>query len=347
VIAAEGPNPVVVEVIRGGAIESRHRGAAAVVDENGGLVASWGDIHRPIFPRSAVKPLQALPLVESRANERFAVTSEELALACASHDGTPEHVAVVRAWLDRIGLGVDALECGAHPPLSEAAAAELARRGEKPTPLHNNCSGKHAGFLTTALHLGVPTAGYSAPDHPLQLYVRRVLEEMGGVDLQDSTVAVDGCGVPVIAMPLSAIARAFVRLADWGRENPRRADSLSRIRLAMSTHPLMVAGNGRFETNIMKHFSLGVVVKGGAEGVCAAAISRRGLGIAPNAVGIAVKIDDGAKRAAETAMARLIECYVVHGHGMYNSLGPYLDQPLVNTNGIRVGRVRCASGWPK
>jgi len=339
-------NPVLVEVIRGNLVESRHRGAAAVVDENGALVASWGDIHRPIFPRSAVKPLQAIPLCESGAAERFGVTSKELALACASHDGTPEHVAAVRGWLDRIGLGSDALECGAHPPIGEAAATELARRDEQPTPLHNNCSGKHTGFLTTALHLGVPTAGYSAPDHPVQQYVRRVLQEMGGVDLQDDNVAVDGCGVPTIAMPLLAIARALVGLADPSCKSPRRAASLSRIRVAMGTNPSMVAGEGRFETIIMKHFKAGVIVKGGAEGVYTAAFSRRGLGFPPNAVGIAVKIDDGAKRAAETVIAKLVESYAPCGHGSYRAYGPYLDQPLVNTTGTRVGRIRCAPGWP-
>jgi L-asparaginase II len=169
---------------------------------------------------------------------------------------------------------------------------------------------------------------------------------MGDVDLRDSAVAIDGCGVPVIAMPLFAIARAFVRLVHRDLECPRRAASLSRICVAMATHPSMVAGDGRFETRMMNHFKLGLVVKGGAEGVCAAAISRRGLGIAPNAVGIALKIDDGAKRAAEVAMANLIERFAQRGHGSALVLDAYLNQPLVNTTGARVGRIRCAPGWP-
>ena len=338
-IAAEGPNPVVVEVTRGGVVESRHRGAAAVVDADGALVAAWGDVDWPVFPRSAVKPIQAIPLLETGAADRFAVTDEELALACASHGGAPEHVRVVAHWLFRIGLGPEFLVCGPHPPICEAAAAALARAGQAPSSLHNNCSGKHAGFLTTALQLGAPTAGYGAPDHPVQRRVRQALAEMGGVDLRQSAEGVDGCGVPVIAMPVSAIARAFAALADPDRLSPRRAAAARRIVAVMTAHPYLVASRGRFETVVMQACAGAVIVKGGAEGVCAAALPGEGLGIA-------IKIDDGAKRAEETAMAALLARFAsLDGRGRA-ALDAYLDRPVANAAGARVGTVRLAPGWP-
>ena len=337
--APDSPNPIVVEVTRGGTVESRHRGAAAVVDAGGSLVPAWGDVDRPVFPRSAVKPIQAIPLLESGAADRFAVTEEELALACASHSGAPEHLRVAGHWLHRIGLGPEFLVCGPHPPIGEAAAAAMARSGQAPTPLHNNCSGKHTGFLTTALHLGVPTAGYGAPDHPVQRQIRQVLSEMGGVDLREADEGVDGCGVPVIAMPVSAIARGFAALADPDRLNPRRAAVVRRIVAAMAAHPDLVAGMGRFETRIIDAYAGAVIVKGGAEGVCAALLPGLGLGIA-------VKIDGGAKRAAEAAMAALIARFAAPDRRGRAALDAWLDQPMANTTGVRVGSVRCAPGWP-
>jgi L-asparaginase II len=339
VTAADNANPIVVEVTRGGAVESRHRGAAAVVDAEGALVAAWGDVDRPVFPRSAVKPIQAIPLVETGAADRFAVTDDELALACASHGGAPEHLRVAADWLRRIGLGPEFLVCGPHPPMCESAAAALVRAGRAPSSLHNNCSGKHAGFLTTALHLGAPSAGYGAPDHPVQQRVRQALAELGGVDLRDSVEGIDGCGVPVIAMPLSAIARGFAALADPNRLSPRRAAAIRRIVAAMTAHPYLVAGRGRFETVVMRACAGAVIVKGGAEGVSAAALPEKGLGIA-------VKIDDGAKRAVEPVMAALLARFAGLERRGRAALAPYLDRPITTTAGARVGTIRLSPGWP-
>ena len=216
-------NPVFVEVTRGDMVESRHRGAAAVVDADGSVVHAWGDVEGPVFSRSAIKPLQALPLVETGAAGRFAVSDVEIALACGSHGGAPEHVRPVAAWLERIGLAPGDLECGTHPPTDQEAAGALVRAGEDPSPLHNNCSGKHAGFLTTAVHLGEATAGYVRPDHPVQKRIERVLADLGGVALEGAARGTDGCGIPVIAMPLTAIARAMARLADPRGLAPPRA----------------------------------------------------------------------------------------------------------------------------
>lgn len=300
-------NPVLVEVTRGSAVESRHRGAVAVVDAQATCLCAIGDTARPVFPRSAVKPLQALVLLESGAAERFAVDDAEVALACASHGATPAHVDVVAAWLARLGVAAGDLACGPHPPLDSAAAAALARRGEAPGRLQNNCSGKHAGFVCAALHLGVPAAGYAAPGHAVQRRVAALLSDLGGCP--PGAVAVDGCGVPTFAMPLGAVATAMARLV--------RPDALAPGRAAAARRA--------------------VVVKTGAEGVHAAALAGPGLGIA-------VKIDDGARRAAEAVMAALLVRFGELDAMARAGLDPWLGATVANAAGEPVGTVRLAVG---
>ncbi|HLJ19996.1 MAG TPA: asparaginase, partial [Stellaceae bacterium] len=245
---ANSSNPVLVETTRGEMVESRHTGAAAVVDAAGRIVRSWGDIDAPVFARSAIKPLQALPLVETGAAERFGLGPVELALACASHRGEPIHVETVKRWLARADLGPQDLECGAHAPGNAAAAEALIRAGEAPSAVHNNCSGKHSGFLTTARHRGEPTRGYIGPDHPVQVRVRAVLEEMSGLDLSRAPRGTDGCGIPVIGISLRGMARAMARLADPKGLPAERAAASTRILDAMAAAPLMVSGTGTFNT---------------------------------------------------------------------------------------------------
>lgn len=327
-------NPVLVEVTRGGAVESSHRGAAVVMDPAGGVVAAWGDVDRPVYPRSAVKPLQALPLIETGAAERFSVGDEEIALAAASHSGEPEHVALVTAWLERMGLGAGDLECGPHAPMDEAAAAELSRAGGQPSAIHNNCSGKHTGFLATALHLGEETRGYVKPGHPVQERMVEVLSEMGSHDLTDAPRGSDGCGIPVIAMPLRAMALGLARLANPDDLAPARTAACRRVFAAMAAHGRLVAGRGRFDTLALEAASGAFVVKTGAEGVYVAAMEG---------YGVALKIDDGAKRASETAMAAIL-----HHLGVLDGLGAldsYLDGVILNRPGEVVGAVRPAPGW--
>ena len=315
-------------------MESSHRGAAAVVDPAGGVVAAWGDVERPVYPRSTVKPLQALPLIETGAVERFSVGDAEIALAAASHSGEPEHLALVAAWLERMGLGPGDLECGPHAPIDEAAAADLVRAGVPPSPLHNNCSGKHAGFLATALHLGEETAGYVLPGHPVQRRMAEVLSDMGGVDLEGAPRGTDGCGIPVIAMPLRAMALGMARLANPDGLAPGRAAACRRVFAAMAAHGRLVAGRGRFDTRAIEAGSGAFVVRSGAEGVCVAAM---------DGLGAALKIDDGAKRASETAMAAILtHLGVLDG---IRALDPYLDGIVLSRPGDRVGAVRPAPGW--
>ena len=327
--------PVLVEATRGGAVESRHRGAFAVVDAAGAVVLAAGDVEAPVFPRSAVKPLQALPLVESGAASAFSLGRREIALACASHGGEPAHVEAVRDSLGRAGLEVGALECGAHPPLSADAAAALLREGAPPTALHNNCSGKHAGFLCTAVHLGEDPRGYVCPGHPVQRRVTAALAEMTGADLDAATRGCDGCGIPTYAMPLRAVARGMARMVDTSGLGVGRGRAAAAILDAMAAEPFFVGGTGTFVTECMAAAGDAVRVKVGAEGVYAAALPRLGYGLA-------LKIEGGALRAADVAVAALLRRLGCFGEEQERILARFL-QPLVhNVAGQPVGTMRAA-----
>jgi L-asparaginase II len=328
-----------VEVWRGDLVESIHRGAAAVVDADGRVVAAWGDIDRAVYARSAIKPLQTLPLIESGAAERFGLGDEEIALACASHNGEPRHVDKVAHWLARIGLGAQDLECGAHLPLSDEATAALLRSGSAATAIHNNCSGKHTGFLSTALHLGEPTRGYSHAHHPVQQRLRRVLEDMSGAVLIDAPAGVDGCGIPVVGLSLRATALAMARLASPAGLAPARAAAAKRVVWAMATAPFMAAGSGRFCTELMQRTGTAAVIKVGAEGMFTAALPGKGLGVA-------LKIDDGARRAAEVAIGALLGHLGVLDDAARAGLAAYLSRCVRNRPGAVVGRLSAAPGWP-
>ncbi len=330
---AAAANPVLVERRRGDAVESVHRGAFAVVDSAGGLRQSGGDIATPIYPRSAVKPLQALVMLESGAAERFAVSEAEIALACSSHGATPAHVGAVAAWLARMGLGPDDLGCGADAPSDVAAATALDRAGEAPGRLHNNCSGKHSGFLAAALHLGAPHDTYLRPDHPVQQWVAGVLADFGDCEPSAAPIGVDGCGVPTWGLPLAAIARAAATLARPDRLGAGRAAAARRAIAAMTAHPTMVGGPGRFDTVVMAAGAGAVAVKGGAEGVQFAVLPGLGLGIA-------VKIDDGAKAPAEVAMAALLARHGGLDDPVLAALAPWRNGLVRNTLGATVGTVR-------
>ena len=332
--------PVAVEVTRGEVVESLHRASCAVADAAGRLVRQWGDIARPVYPRSAIKPLQALPLVETGAAVGFGLGDAEIALACASHGGEAFHIDVVEAWLMRIGLGEADLECGAHPPIHPNAARALLGGGGAPSQVHNNCSGKHLGFLTTARHLGEPTAGYIGVDHPVQRRVARTIGDLAGVDIERAPVAVDGCGIPTIALPLSGLATAMARFGDPAGLAPARAAAARRVAAAMAARPEMVAGTGRFCTAVIAESGGAMLAKTGAEGVYAAALPARGLGIA-------LKVDDGAGRAAEVALAGVLGALGALDDGLAERLADFVVAPLANHAGRRVGVVRPAAGWAR
>ncbi len=335
-------NPVLAQALRGGTVESAHRGAWAVVDADGHLHSSVGDIERPIFPRSAVKVLQALPLVESGAADRFALSAAQLALACASHGGEPEHVATAAAMLAQAGVDLTALECGAHWPYREAAQRGLAQRGETPTALHNNCSGKHAGFVCLGCMMSGEgerrafLSGYIQPGHPVMREVTAALQATTGCDLAHTAMGTDGCSIPTYAVPLRHLAQAFARIGTGTGLRPGHAAAARRLRAAVAQAPFMVAGSGRFDTRVMERLGERVFCKVGAEGVYCAALPQAGLGIA-------IKMDDGnTARGCEVVMAALIERLVPLHDAERSFIHDLADVALMNWNGIEVGRLRAA-----
>jgi L-asparaginase II len=325
-------NPVLVEVLRGGLVESRHRGTVAVVDAAGASVLAIGEVAAPVFPRSAIKALQALPLVESGAADRYGFGDGELALACSSHGGEPAHVAGVERMLARAGLDASALACGAHWPINQAAAFALAKTGA-PSALHNNCSGKHAGFLCLACAMGIDHSGYWRPEHVVQKDVRSVLEHLTGAVLTPEVCAIDGCSVPTWAIPLQNLAHGFAKFGTGQGLSRERAAAAAKLRAACAQKPWHVAGTGRFCTEIMQLLGARAFVKTGAEGVFCGALPELELGIA-------IKCDDGAGRAAEVMMAAMIARFLPLDTGERAALARFLRPTLRNWNGFEVGALR-------
>jgi L-asparaginase II len=317
-------HPILIEVVRGGTVESIHRGAACVVDASGKVLRAWGDADALICPRSALKPFQALPLLRSGAADAAGVTSEELALACASHSGEPMHVGRIAAWLARLGLSERDLECGAHMPGHEPTARALICENVAPSALHNNCSGKHTGFLCCAQHVGAPTKGYIAPDHPLQEAVLRAIADMTAWNTATAPIVVDGCSAPNLFLPLRNLARGWARLAEERR-----------IIDAMKTYPLLVSGIGRPCAQLTQALASDGVVKTGAEGVYAACLPERGLGIA-------VKIDDGAGRGSVVAITAILK--QLDAFRADADVSQLLETPIVNWRGTHTGVVRAVMG---
>jgi L-asparaginase II len=296
---------------------------------------AFGDVERAVYPRSAVKALQALPLIESGAADRVGLSDQEIALACASHSGSEDHVATARAMLAKAGRDASALECGAHWPLGEGAARALARSGGTPTALHNTCSGKHAGFICVASAMGIDPKNYVAPDHAVQREVAHAIEAATATKLSEEMRAIDGCAIPTYAIPLKSLALGFARFGTGQGLSPAARKAAARIRSCVAAHPLTVAGQGRFDTDIMTILGARAFTKGGAEGVFCAALPEAGLGLA-------VKADDGAGRAAQVMIAALIVRFGGLDGETLARLAPLLTPPIFNWNGAVVGLVRPA-----
>jgi L-asparaginase II len=294
-------------VTRGEAVESVHRGSIAVVDAEGRLLASWGDPLVPVFLRSAAKPFQLVPFVAAGGERRFALTTEEVALASASHAGEPSHTAVAERMLAKGGFTLESLRCGAHAPSSERAARALVRRGEEPNALHNNCSGKHAAMLLACRLFGDDPATYTSPRHPLQKRILSLLSRMTDVEEARIGIAVDGCSAPVFRLPLASLALGYARLAAARvpRESPRERDARKRIFHAMAAAPEMVAGSGRFTTELIRAYRGRLVGKEGADGLYAvAAPLGRARGGGP--LGVALKIEDGSERGRAAVVVEVL-----------------------------------------
>ncbi|MGI9608632.1 MAG: asparaginase [Acidimicrobiales bacterium] len=290
--------PIRVTVSRD-VVESEHLVDAVIVGESG-VQQVFGDADAPVIPRSAIKPIQAIPLVRTGAADAFGLSSTELALAGASHSAEAAHVDAVRAWLGRIDLTEGALECGADRPISEAADDALLASGQSFEPIHNCCSGKHSGFLSVCRHLGFDPSDYIDRAHPVQQLVTEVTEEFTGLDLSEASSGRDGCGIPTFSMPTVTFAKAIQRLVRPVGMDAATVEACERIVYAYDQHPWWVSGTDRTETRFRPEASEPLLLKGGAEGVFVAALPERG-------VGIALKARDGAHRAAETAIGVLLE----------------------------------------
>ena len=319
------------EVTRGGFLESNHHGHAVIARANGRVVEAWGDPNIVILPRSSAKMIQALPLLESGAGADL--TSEHLALACASHSGERRQVEKVARWLSDIGLDETALKCGPQTSRDADLATEMIRNQEPVTRLFNNCSGKHTGFLSLAKHLGADL-NYVDPDHPVQLAVREAFEAV--TDAPSPGFGIDGCSAPNFATTLTGLARAMAVFAEAQEDGPVRERAAARLRNAMIAHPELVAGKNRAGSILMSAATEPVAVKSGAEGVYVAILPGQGLGVA-------LKIADGAARASEAAItALLVRLGVLKRE--HPSVSNYLDRPILNRDGLVTGAVRPAPG---
>lgn len=326
-------NPVTIEVTRGKLVESRHRGLAVVVDGDGNVVYSAGAIETPTFPRSSCKAMQALPLIETGAADAYGFGNKELALACSSHSGEDEHVALAASMLKRAGQDESVLECGAHWSFEQKTLIHQARTLEKPTALHNNCSGKHSGFICACCHAGDDPRGYAGYEHPLQVEIRAVMADLTGTPLSRDNCGTDGCSIPTYAVPLVDLARGFAKMATGKGIGPQRAAASRRLIEACMAEPFYVAGTGRFCTRLMQVAPGRIFAKTGAEGVFCAILPEKGLSLA-------VKCEDGASRAAESMIAALLARYFEKDSAEQAALMGMANHSMRNWIGLHVGDVR-------
>lgn len=329
-----------LHVFRGDVLECIHFGAIAVCDPAGRLLASVGDADLLMYPRSSAKPFQVLPFVEMGGVEHFGLTDRELAIMCASHSGTDEHVRVVEAIQKKIGVKESDLLCGAHPPYHEATALAMRMRGEAFTPNRHNCSGKHTGMLAQAALRGISGENYIDPGHPVQQLIIQTFSEMTDVPVKDIHIGVDGCSAPVFAVPLRNSALAYARLADPSGLPEKRAAALRRIFRAMAANPDMVAGPERFDTLVMQVGGGSLVVKAGAEGF-------QGIALQPNtcwegspALGICFKIADGdqGQRARQITGVEVLRQLKALNAGQLQKMAEFDARPQYNWRRIEVGR---------
>jgi len=325
------PAPL-VEIRRRGQVESLHRGHVAVVDAGGRLIASAGDPTRLIYPRSSFKPFQALPVVESGAFARSGLGPDALALMAGSHGGTDRHAVLAATILAAAEASTTDLACGSHPPFDKLTAEALRARHEAPGPLRHNCSGKHAGMLLLARFLGAPLAGYTQEDHPVQQRILRTFEELVGEPLPDEHPAIDGCSAPNPRVSLGTLAFAFALLGQGADASGSPRPGLATVRDAMRAHPEFVAGEGLFDTLLMRALP-GAVTKIGAEAVHAIALPERGWGVA-------IKVDDGGERAMGPATVSVLAALGVLGPAEIERVGIYAGRILQNQAGLEVGEIR-------
>ena len=319
-------------VYRGGRLESSHSGHIAVVNSDGKLLYFAGDPYRLTYARSSVKPIQAIPVVETGAADKFGLTDIDLAVICSSHNGELQHTDRVLSILNKAKIGVEALQCGTHIPLAMDVYEKLIREGKEPTPLYNNCSGKHAGMLLTAKHMGETLEDYYKPEHPVQQRILKVISVIAEYQIDKIGIGKDGCGAPVYVMPLERFAYSFARLADPKTLGNERAMVIKKITTAMTDYPEMVGGTGRFCTDFMKVAKGRLFGKLGAESVYL--IGDKKLGI-----GIAIKIEDGSYRALYPTALEILRQLNILTREQLEQLMPHYMPKLKNARGEEVGEI--------
>ncbi|WP_370644611.1 asparaginase [Sporosarcina sp. ACRSL] len=326
---------VLVTVERGPIVESVHRGSFAIVNAKGEVISSIGDIERVVFARSSMKPLQAIPIIETGAADHYAFDDGDLALACASHNGEEQHTNRAASILQRLDLDVKDLKCGIHPPRQQAAYEALIRSGGVATPIHNNCSGKHSGMLATAKHMNESVEDYYKIDHPVQQRILSVISELTNVPSEEIKIGIDGCGVPVHGVPLRNLALAFAKMAVPSEFKESRQQSIHRVTKAMMNAPEMVGGTSRFCSDFMKHMDGKAFGKAGAEGVYCVGVPRAGIGIA-------VKIDDGNSRATSVVIMEILRQMDLIDEQETKALASYHFPLLLNARKETVGMLKPA-----
>lgn len=329
-------NPVLVEVYRGGVLESFHRGVICVVNEHNRVIYSAGDVTQVCYPRSAMKLLQVLPLLEHGGMEKFGFTAEEIAVMCGSHNAEPAHIEAVSSILAKIGLGKDALQCGPQYPSSKKDANALIRRDEKPHAIHNNCSGKHAGMLAMCVLMGWPVEDYINPTHPLQQLILEVCSDLYEYPKEKMATALDGCSAPIFSVPVINQAMAYRNLVSSRSRNTAREKACSTIIDAVSRYPFMVAGSKRYCTDLMNITAPGIIGKTGAEGIFCMSFTAQKLGVC-------IKIDDG-KMLPQYHVAQAI----VNASGLFSRdelepLQHYLQDEIRNFNKLVTGEIRVSN----
>lgn len=329
---------LLVEVTRNGTVESRHFGTAVVCNYKGDILADWGDINKLIFPRSALKPMLAIHLLESGASEHYALSNAELAIACASHQGEKMHRRLIASWLQRIGLTETNLACGATLPEHTQSAHKLVATGQQGCRIHHNCSGKHTALLTTAMHLKMCLNNYHLLDHPSQQLSLEILSSLADIDLKQFPIGIDGCGLPAPIMPLRHLGLAAARFAKPIDFPNFRAKAIYRLQEAMLSDSFYVAGHGSVVSDLIQITNGKVLAKNGAEGVFTASLPQQGWGIA-------LKIADGGNRAAPVALLAILDHLGALSDAEKHELQAHIFPKLVNSRGLDIGQIRPASSW--
>jgi L-asparaginase II len=332
----------VLEVTRGGLVESIHFGAVVVADASGDVWARWGDPETVTFLRSSAKPFQCLPLLESGAAAHYDLAPKQIAVICASHSGTDEHVQTVASIQATIGVTEADLMCGVHQPYNKETAQRLKDEGLDPTPNRHNCSGKHSGMLGLARFLGAPLENYIDRDHPIQRLILETFAGMCGLDTASVSLGIDGCSVPTFAVPLRAAARAYARLMDPSGLPSARVEACRRVVAAMTSYPNMVAGPDRFDTRLMEVTKKRLLSKGGAEGNQGIGIPPGALGPDSSALGVAIKIADGdlGGRAVSSVAVGVLEALGAIDDEEREELADFGPKTLSNFRGLAVGQSR-------